>query len=121
MIVRSLVHQMGFRYRLHQKGLPGTPDLVLPAHRKMIFVHGCFWHMHCCRYGKVKPATNAEFWSNKRRGNVIRDRRNRRRLRTAGWSILVVWECWTKDIDRKLIPRLNAFLTRPERLKPPEQ
>ena len=58
---------------------------------------------------------------NKRRGNVIRDRRNRRRLRTAGWSILVVWECWTKDIDRKLIPRLNAFLTRPERLKPPEQ
>ncbi len=115
MIVRSLVHQMGFRYRLHQKGLPGTPDLVLPAHRKVIFVHGCFWHMHCCRYGKVTPATNAEFWSNKRRGNVIRDRKNRRQLRTAGWSILVVWECWTKDIDRKLIPRLTAFLKRPER------
>jgi len=121
MIVRSLVHQMGFRYRLHQKGLPGTPDLVLPAHRKVIFVHGCFWHMHCCRYGKVTPVTNAEFWSNKRRGNVIRDRKNRRQLRTAGWSILVVWECWTKDIDRKLIPRLTAFLKRPERSKPPEQ
>lgn len=110
--MRSLVHQMGFRYRLHVHGLPGTPDLVLPAHRKVIFVHGCFWHMHRCRFGKVRPATNAEFWNTKRQGNVSRDQRNRRGLRAAGWSILVVWECWTKDIERKLLPELRKFLQR---------
>jgi DNA mismatch endonuclease (patch repair protein) len=110
MIVRSLVHQMGYRYRLHVKGMPGTPDLVLPAHRKIIFVHGCFWHSHNCRYGRVLPATNSEFWSNKRHGNVLRDRRNGRKLRADGWSVLVVWECWTKDPEGKLRPRLTAFL-----------
>ncbi len=110
MIVRSLVHQMGFRFRLHGKGLPGKPDLVLPGHRKVVFVHGCFWHMHRCRYGKVVPKTNAAFWSEKRRGNVLRDRRNRRALVADGWSVLVVWECWTKDIDRRLLPGLRAFL-----------
>jgi DNA mismatch endonuclease (patch repair protein) len=110
MIVRSLVHHMGFRYRLHVKGLPGTPDLVFPAHRKIIFVHGCFWHIHRCRYGRVLPATNSEFWSNKRQGNVLRDRRNRRKLQNDGWSILVVWECWTRDVEGKLRPRLTAFL-----------
>jgi DNA mismatch endonuclease (patch repair protein) len=113
MIVRSLVHQMGYRFRLHVQGLPGKPDLVLPAHRKVIFVHGCFWHMHRCRFGRVKPATNASFWSSKRLGNVCRDRMNRRRLRTEGWSVLVVWECWTKDVDGKLLPRLEAFLQTP--------
>ena len=110
MIVRSLVHQMGFRFRLHKKGLPGTPDLVLTAHRKVIFVHGCFWHMHRCRYGKVTPATNAEFWQNKRGGNVTRDQRNRRQLKAAGWSVLVIWECWTRDIEGQLLPRLQRFL-----------
>jgi DNA mismatch endonuclease, patch repair protein len=110
MIVRSLVHQMGYRFRLHKKGLPGTPDLVLAAHRKVIFVHGCFWHMHRCRYGKVSPATNTEFWQNKRGGNVTRDQRNRRQLRAAGWSVLVIWECWTRDIEGQLLPRLQRFL-----------
>lgn len=111
MIVRSLVHQMGFRYRLHVKGIPGRPDLVLPSHRKIIFVHGCFWHMHQCRYGKVTPATNSEFWRLKRTGNVQRDRHNRKLLKADGWSVLVVWECWTKDIEGKLLPRLEKFLT----------
>lgn len=110
MIVRSLVHQMGFRYRLHVKGIPGRPDLVLPSHRKIIFVHGCFWHMHQCRYGKVTPATNSEFWRLKRTGNVQRDRHNRKLLKADGWSMLVVWECWTKDIEGKLLPRLEKFL-----------
>jgi DNA mismatch endonuclease (patch repair protein) len=110
MIVRSIVHQLGYRFRLHVKGLPGTPDLVFPKQRKIIFVHGCFWHMHRCRYGRVTPATNAEFWRQKREGNVTRDRRNRRQLRNAGWSVMVVPECWTKDVDRKLLPRLIRFL-----------
>lgn len=110
MVVRSLVHQMGFRFRLHRKDLPGKPDLVLPRHRKIIFVHGCFWHLHRCRYGKVVPRTNAEFWQKKRQGNVDRDRRQRASLKKQGWSILTVWECWTKDIESKLIPRLEEFL-----------
>lgn len=110
MLVRSLVHQMGFRFRLHRKDLPGKPDLVLPGHRKVIFVHGCFWHMHRCRYGRVTPKTNAEFWQQKRMGNVERDRRNMRELRQAGWSVLVIWECWTKRPEEKVVPRLQKFL-----------
>lgn len=109
-IVRSLVHQMGFRFRLHRKDLAGKPDLVLPKHRKIIFVHGCFWHMHRCRYGRVTPRTNAEFWSNKRTGNVKRDRRNLRKLRRDGWQVLVIWECWTRHPEEKVIPRLQTFL-----------
>ena len=110
MIVRSLVHQMGFRFRLHRKDLPGKPDLVLPRHNKVIFVHGCFWHMHWCRYGRVVPKTNTEFWQNKRIGNVERDRRNIRKLRRVGWKTLVIWECWTRDVENKVIPRLEDFL-----------
>ncbi len=109
-IVRSLVHQMGFRFRLHRRDLPGSPDLVLPSHRKIIFVHGCFWHMHRCRHGRVTPATNTEFWQNKRQSNVVRDRRNQRQLKAAGWQILTVWECWTRDIEGKLVPKLQQFL-----------
>ena len=110
MIVRSLVHQMGFRFRLHRRDLAGKPDLVLPRHHKVIFVHGCFWHMHQCRYGRVTPKTNAEFWQTKRTQNVVRDRRNLRSLRRDGWQVLVVWECWTRDPETRLIPRLTDFL-----------
>ena len=109
LMVRSMVHRMGYRYALHRKDLPGHPDLVLMRHRKIIFVHGCFWHMHQCRYGRVKPATNADFWEAKRQGNVDRDKRNLRKLRKAGWKVLVVWECQTRDFD-KLAERLNGFL-----------
>lgn len=112
MIVRSLVHQMGFRFRLHRKDLPGKPDLVLPRHERVIFVHGCFWHMHRCRYGRVTPKTNAEFWQAKREGNVARDRRNRRKLKAAGWQVLTIWECWTKDPEGSVIHRLEDFLLR---------
>jgi len=110
LIVRSIVHQMGYRFRLHRRDLPGKPDIVLPSRRKIIFVHGCFWHCHRCRYGKVTPATNAEFWKTKRAANSDRDRRNIRRLRADGWQVLVVWECWTKNINEALIPRLQTFL-----------
>jgi len=113
MIVRSLVHQMGYRFRLHRRDLPGTPDLVLPRHSKVIFVHGCFWHMHRCRYGRVTPRKNAAFWAAKRQANVERDRKALRRLRSDGWRVLVVWECWTRDPEIKLIPRLTQFLDEP--------
>ncbi len=108
-LVRSIVHRLGYRYALHRKDLPGKPDMVLTRHRKIIFVHGCFWHIHKCRYGRVKPATNVDFWRTKREGNVARDKKNLRKLRKDGWNILVVWECWTRDIP-KLEARLRAFL-----------
>ena len=108
-IVRSLVHGMGYRYRLHSPELPGKPDLVLSRHRKIIFVHGCFWHMHKCRYGRVKPKTRASFWQNKRMGNVERDRKNLAALKREGWKVLVVWECWTRDLER-LEKRITPFL-----------
>lgn len=109
LIVRSLIHQMGFRFRLHRKDLPGKPDIVLPRHRKVVFVHGCFWHMHRCRYGKVVPKTNAEFWQNKRQSNVDRDKRNLKKLKDEGWQTLVIWECWTRDIETQVLPRLEHF------------
>ena len=111
MIVRSIVHQMGFRFRLHRKDLAGKPDIVLPRHRKIIFVHGCFWHMHRCRYGKVVPKTNAEFWQSKRLGNVKRDKRNRKALKNEQWQVLTIWECWTRDTEQLVIPKLHEFLS----------
>jgi DNA mismatch endonuclease (patch repair protein) len=108
-IVRQMVHCMGYRFRLHRRELPGSPDIVLARHRKVILVHGCFWHKHYCRYGRVRPATNKEFWEKKRQGNVERDRRNVRRLRAMGWKVLVVWECWTRDTT-KLERCLRDFL-----------
>lgn len=109
MIVRSIVHRTGFRYKLHNSSLPGKPDLVLTRHKKIIFVHGCFWHMHKCKYGRVKPRTNAEFWENKRLGNVKRDRKNIQELKKDGWQVLIVWECWTKNLPL-LAKKLSAFL-----------
>ncbi len=109
MIVRSEVHRMGFRYKLHNSALPGKPDLVLTRHKKIIFVHGCFWHMHTCKYGIVKPRTNAEFWEKKRLGNVKRDRKNIRELKKSGWQVLIIWECWTKNIPL-LKRKLSSFL-----------
>ena len=91
--VRSALHALGFRFRLHRKDLPGRPDIVLPKFQTAIFVHGCFWHCHSCKYGSVVPATRAEFWAAKRGGNVARDRKNRAALRKLGWRVAVVWEC----------------------------
>ena len=108
--VRRMLFAMGYRFRLHAQGLPGRPDIVLTRHRKIILVHGCFWHTHRCKYGHVVPKTNAEYWAKKRDGNVQRDRANRRKLRKMGWGVLVVWECWTKDMA-KLEDRLRRFLS----------
>ena len=110
MAVRSMTHGMGYRYALHRKDLAGHPDLVLTKHRKIIFVHGCFWHMHTCRYGKVRPATNTRFWDSKREGNVARDKRNLRKLRKEGWKVLVIWECQTRHPE-KLTKKLADFLS----------
>ena len=98
--VRRLLHGLGLRYRLHGKGLPGKPDLVFAGARAVLFVHGCFWHMHRCKYGKPAPATNVSFWAEKRRGNAERDKRNRAALRASGWRVFEVWECHTRDEEK---------------------
>lgn len=91
--VRSLLHALGYRFRLHRKDLPGKPDIVLPKHRTVIFVHGCFWHGHrYCRRAK-RPSTNPEFWNRKIDATIRRDRRTSRRLRLLGWRVMIVWQC----------------------------
>jgi DNA mismatch endonuclease (patch repair protein) len=115
MIVRSIVHGMGYRYSLHKKSLPGKPDLVLVRHGKIIDVHGCFFHMHDCKYGRVVPVTNAKFWRTKRLSNVKRDKRNFAALRRDGWRVFTVWECQTRD-PTLLTKRLVKFLELPPEL-----
>ena len=92
MLVRSWLHRNGFRFRLHRKDLPGTPDIVLPKYRTVIFVHGCFWHSHGCA-NSVVPNTRRDFWITKLRSNVSLDKQNQKKLWALGWRILIVWEC----------------------------
>jgi len=107
--VRRIVHALGFRYRLHVRELPGCPDLVLPRLRKVIFVHGCFWHPHGhCRFSHT-PKSNLAYWEPKLQANRVRDRRNLQKLRRQGWSVLVVRECETAD-HQALTDRLSKFL-----------
>jgi DNA mismatch endonuclease (patch repair protein) len=109
-IVRRTLHQLGYRFRLHRKDLPGRPDIVLPRHRAVVFVHGCFWHHHAgCPRSKL-PATNAKFWENKILHNVKRDRQAVTKLRRSGWQVIVVWECETKTA--KFAERFNKALQR---------
>jgi DNA mismatch endonuclease (patch repair protein) len=98
MLVRRLVHSLGYRFRLHRKGLPGSPDLVFPRKRKAIFVHGCFWHGHDCKRGAREPRSNKAYWRSKIAGNRERDRIAIQSLGAQGWESLVVWECETKDV-----------------------
>jgi len=107
--VRSILDTLRIQYELHRPDLPGKPDIVLPRRKKVLFVHGCFWHVHRCRYGRVKPAKNWRFWRDKREGNRARDKRNRRALKKAGWEILTIWECWIKH-PKKLLLLLSRFL-----------
>lgn len=95
MVVRKLTHALGFRYRLHDTSLPGKPDLVFKGKRKIIFIHGCYWHRHDCKYGKVTPKTNVSFWNEKFEKNVKRDQKVLRELSHLGWKILTIWECQT--------------------------
>jgi DNA mismatch endonuclease (patch repair protein) len=108
-LVRSFVHRMGFRFRVHRRDLPGNPDIVLPRHGKVIFVHGCFWHGHkgCTR--SKRPTTNKCFWNKKLDRNIERDKRFRRKLRSMSWKVLVVWQCETRK-PKKLLGKLERFL-----------
>lgn len=104
-IVRSLLHQMGFRFRLHRKDLPGTPDIVLPKYHSVVFVHGCFWHRHENCKDCTTPKTNSEFWLEKFRKNVERDKRVTQKLEGMGWHVIIVWACEVRNV-----PELKRFL-----------
>ena len=110
-IVRSLIHRMGFRFSLRRKDLPGKPDIVLPRYKKVIFVHGCFWHgHHRCKRATI-PKTNTDFWQNKIHKNTARDRLVKKQLRQLGWQILVAWQCELKKPNR-LTKKLEKFLVK---------
>lgn len=96
MLVRSAVHRLGLRFRLHDKRLPGKPDLVLPKHRTVIFVHGCFWHRHGCKLAS-NPKSRQDYWAPKFERNVRRDAEHRSALEEAGWRVVVIWECEVKN------------------------
>lgn len=107
--VRSLVHGLGYRYRLHVSDLPGKPDLVFRPRKKVIFVHGCFWHRHeNCKLARL-PKSRQDFWIPKLEGNKLRDKRNQQALRDNGWKFLVIWECQIGDLER-LAGRISRFL-----------
>lgn len=110
--LRRLVYQLGYRYRLHRKDLPGKPDLVFLSRRKIIFVHGCFWHQHAaCREGR-RPGSRQTYWEPKLQGNVDRDRRYQKELKELGWKTLVIWECQLNDISA-VTRELKRFLGKP--------
>lgn len=108
LLARSIVHRLGYRFRVHAKKLPGRPDIVLPRLKTVIFVHGCFWHRHSKCKVATTPKTRTEFWQAKFDANVERDKRNARRLRRLGWSVLTVWECQLRrpDTVRSRLSRL---------------
>lgn len=112
MVVRRIVHGAGFRYRLHARDLPGKPDLVFRRSRKVIFVHGCFWHQHAGCIDGREPKSNLDYWRPKLERNHQRDREARKQLKAAGWSVLAVWECETRNTER-LRSALTRFLRRP--------
>jgi DNA mismatch endonuclease Vsr len=117
LVVRRLLHHMGYRFRLHKRDLPGKPDIAFPSRRKVIDVRGCFWHRHLnpgC-VNAVLPQTRREWWLAKLQGNVERDARNLRALADLGWETLIVWECETRN-PAVLVPRLVRFLGRPARM-----
>ena len=106
--VRRLVHRLGYRFRLHRRDLPGTPDLVLPKYRAVIFVHGCFWHQHSCPRGQRQPASNQQYWGPKLAGNVARDASAASALERMGWRVLTIWECQVGASD--LGQQVDQFL-----------
>jgi DNA mismatch endonuclease, patch repair protein len=109
MAVRSILHALGYRYRLHRKDLPGKPDIVFPSRHKIVFVHGCFWHGHLCTKGRL-PKSNRAFWRNKIDANRLRDRKTVRRLRALGWKVFTVWQCKLKDplaVQRRIVDFLE--------------
>jgi len=109
LIVRKLTHRLGYRFRLHRKDLPGKPDLVFPVRKKIIFVHGCFWHRHKDCPKATMPKSNVKIWREKFHGNVERDKRNVTLLENVGWEVMTIWQCETKDIVT-LENQLKRFL-----------
>ncbi len=108
-IVRSLLHSLGYRFRIHSEKLPGHPDIVLPKYKTIIFVHGCFWHRHKkCKYAYT-PKTRTEFWNKKFSGNIRRDREVQCELKQLGWRVLIIWECEISD-KTKLTRRIRKAL-----------
>lgn len=109
-LVRSMLHSMGYRFRIHIKDLPGKPDVVLKKYNAIIFVHGCFWHLHdACREGRI-PSTRKEYWSDKLLKNKARDEKHMRKLRRLGWKVMRVWECQVEKKPEKVMKRINKFL-----------
>ena len=109
-IIRKALFNLGYRYRLHRKDLPGRPDIVFPCRKKVIFVNGCFWHGHNCVRAAL-PKSNRPFWENKQTGNVERDKKNIRKLKKMGWSSLVIWQCVIKKKTlESLINRIEKYL-----------
>lgn len=105
-LVRSRVFAKGFRYRIHNKNMPGSPDLSFPRYRVAVFVHGCFWHGHDCPRGR-KPQSNVEFWTRKLEGNVARDKKVMAALQEQGWTVVVIWTCEIEKGVRALLNRLQ--------------
>lgn len=113
--VRKALHALGYRFRIHRRDLPGSPDIVLPKYRTIFFVHGCFWHGHDCSRGKRKPATRMEYWEAKVRKNRERDSRNAAELERQGWRVISLWECqiaddkddFAKIFEQKILARLH--------------
>ena len=112
--VRSIIHRMGYRFRLHGEDLPGNPDVVLPKHRKVVFVHGCFWHGHKGCPRSKRPGTNVSFWQKKLDENIARDQRQQRELKRLGWKYLVIWQCEINK-EKLVLNKIKGFLTRKSR------
>lgn len=109
-VLRSALHRLGFRFRIHRKDLPGKPDIVLPKYRTVIFIHGCYWHYHKdCREGRI-PSTNSAFWKDKLEKNVAKDERHRAALEALGWRVLVVWEC-EMNTQAKFTKKIESLIS----------
>lgn len=109
LIVRKLCFSKGLRYRLNKKIFNISADLIFPKYKSVIFVHGCFWHSHDCKYGRVKPKSNAEFWNKKRGDTCIRDQRNQTKLIENDWKYLIIWECELKNLENVSFKVNNFF------------
>jgi DNA mismatch endonuclease (patch repair protein) len=115
LVVRRLAHGLGYRFRLHRRDLPGSPDLVFPSRNKVVFAHGCFWHRHPACHKASTPKTRRDFWQTKFNQNVDRDIRKEIQLMAAGWEVLVIWECETRETER-LTQTISNFLGAPGKL-----
>jgi len=109
LLLRKALHSMGFRYRLHDKNLPGSPDIVFPKYKAVIFIHGCFWHRHGCKY-TTTPGDNESFWKDKFEANRLRDERKTEELQRMGWRVLVVWSCELKQASQELFDSVSSWL-----------